>query len=125
MALRATGPGLALVASSGLVWGAAIGCCLQSWAATAGDAWHRRAKAIALAVLLLMAGVILASQATLLGNTRAFAAGWDANHSKILALSAAGEAHIEVDPVPHAPHMTIYACTADYYGVASITVREE
>ncbi len=121
--LRSTGAGFAFVAASGLVWGAAIGCCLQSCAATAGDAWHSRARAITLAVLLLVSGVILTRQGALLGNYRIFAAGWDANHSRILALSAAGEEHIEIDPVPHAPRKPLDTCTADYYDVTSIAIK--
>ena len=123
--LRAAGVGFVFVAASGLFWGAALGCGMRSYAAGAGDAWLRRARAIALAVALLMAGLVLARQLTMLGQYRAFAAQWDANHSHILAMRAAGEAHIVIEPVPHSPRKPLDGCTAAYYGVESVTLRGE
>ena len=124
--LHAMPAGFSLVVASGLSWGLCLGCAIAGHAAASGDQrWVPRAMALALGVALLIGGVVVARQTTMLAEYRVFAAQWDANHNHILDLRAAGEKHIVIEPPAHTPRKPLDRCTAAYYGVESVTLREE
>ena len=132
---RVLSPVAFMLALSGLLWGAYIGCALKHCrdSSRLGGAWIRFLKS-ASAVIAVTIGISIAlGQAALIPDFQLYAREWDARHQHIIAMRNSGETVIEAAPLTwdltsylgiRDASLTVNTCANHYYGVKLTAPRD-
>ena len=125
--IRTMTPGPYLMMISGLVWGAFLGYWLKGLLQVSGSKrlWETVTTLGLAAVILVLGFAMVRDQVELVKMYQGHARQWDANHARILSMSASGESPIIADPMPRS--FGNYMSERDaicYYG-APVIVSEE
>ena len=132
---RVLSPVAFMLALSGLLWGAYIGCALIHCrdSSRLGGAWIRFLKS-ASAVIAVTIGISIAlGQAALIPDFQLYAREWDARHQHIIARRNSGETAIEAAPLTwdlasylgiRDASLTVNTCANHYYGVKLTAPRD-
>lgn len=120
---RAMTAGAFLLVIPGVIWGALIGRCVKTGSSTLRNyvAWEQALKAMSLLVIAIVLVGIIANQTARIPELREYARQWDTNYEMIGLLRESGVRIIEVPSLPRQFAKYLDSCSAEYYGVDSIT----